>query len=126
MCCNACHQVLYVVRHVNCMLVMTLELFSPFLTTFMFAVGIWTGWESPNIRWHSRAYATMVLCRLVRPCVISEARMLLSLSTPSTCILTKRRFCLEEMTTDCVAMQLYVNMFLILLVFCHDPLFHQY
>jgi len=44
----------------------------------------------------------MVLCRLVRPCVISEARMLLSLSIPSTCILTKRRFCLEETTTDCI------------------------
>ncbi len=59
----------------------------------------------------------MVLCRLVRPCVISEAHMLLSLSTPSTCILTRRRFCLEETTTDCIATsqeQLYAHMLLIL------------
>ncbi len=43
-----------------------------------------------------------MLCLLVRPCVISGACMLLSLSIPSTCILTKRRFCLEETTTDCI------------------------
>ena len=50
--CNACHQVVCAVGHVTCMLVITLERFSPVLTTFTFFSGIWTGWESPSTRWH--------------------------------------------------------------------------
>lgn len=59
-----------------------------------------TGWEKVSIRWHSKACVTMVWSMLVLLYVTSVDHTWHSLSTLSTFIRTRRRFCPEETTTS--------------------------